>query len=48
MNSSKQKSIEVCHRLFPEIALKRTDRCRTESDGLAESALIALYAKRHF
>lgn len=48
LNSSKQKSIEVCHRLFPEIALKRTDRCRTESDGLAESALIALYAKRHF
>lgn len=48
LNSDKTKSIEVCHRLFPEIELKRTERCRTESDGLAESALIALYAKRHF
>ena len=48
LNSSKTKSIEVCHRLFPEIDLKRTDRCRTESDGIAEAALIALYAKRHF
>ena len=48
LNSSKTKSIEVCHRLFPEIDLKRTDRCRTESDGIAEAALITLYAKRHF
>ena len=46
LNSDKQRSIEVCHRLFPDIDLKRTERCRTESDGKAEALLIALWGKR--
>jgi crossover junction endodeoxyribonuclease RuvC len=48
LNSDKAKSIEVCHRLFPGVSLRRTDKCRTDSDGMAESLLIAEYAHRHF
>lgn len=46
LDGSKQKSIEVCRRLFPEIDLKRTERCRTDSDGKAEALLIAEWARR--
>jgi crossover junction endodeoxyribonuclease RuvC len=46
LNSDKQRSIEVCHRLFPDVDLKRTERCRTDSDGKAEALLIALWGKR--
>lgn len=48
LNSDKKKSIEVCRRLFPEVSLKRSGRCRVESDGMAESLLLAEYARRHF
>ena len=48
LNSDKSKSIEVCKRLFPDVDLLPTRRCRKESDGMAESLLICLYAKRHF
>jgi crossover junction endodeoxyribonuclease RuvC len=48
IGQDKQASIETCRKLFPELDLKRTERCRTESDGLAESALLAEYARRHF
>ena len=47
LNSDKAKSIEVCHRLFPELDLRRTERCRTDSDGKAESALLAEWCRRH-
>ena len=46
LNSSKQKSIDVCKKLFPNVNLFRTPKCRTESDGLAEAVLMAEYAKR--
>lgn len=46
LNTDKQKSIEVCKRLFPDVSLKRTERCKTDHDGMAESLLLALYAKR--
>lgn len=46
LNSDKAKSIEICHRLFPDLDLRRTDRCRTDSDGIAEAILIAEYARR--
>lgn len=46
LNASKQKSIDVCHRLFPDVNLKRTDRCKTDHDGMAESLLMAEYARR--
>ena len=48
LHGSKQQSIEVCRMLFPAVNLKRTDRCRVESDGLAESLLLALFAARHY
>ena len=46
LSSDKNQSITVCKRLFPEISLKRTDRCKTDSDGLAEAVLMAEFAKR--
>lgn len=47
LNSDKAKSIEVCHRLFPDLDLKRTERCRTDSDGKAEATLICEWGRRH-
>ena len=47
IGKDKRASIEVCKRLFPDVDLKRTDRCRTESDGMAESLLIAEWGRRH-
>lgn len=47
LNSDKQKSIEVCHRLFPNVDLKRTDRCKKDDDGIAEAILLSEYARRH-
>jgi hypothetical protein len=48
IGKDKKASIATCHKLFPELDLKRTERCRTDSDGLAESTLLACYAMRHF
>jgi crossover junction endodeoxyribonuclease RuvC len=48
IGKDKQASIETCRKLFPELDLKRTERCRTDSDGKAEAALLAEYARRHF
>jgi len=48
LNSDKQKSIEVCKHLFPNVSLLPSERCRKDSDGMAEALLMALYAKRHF
>ena len=47
LNSDKAKSIEVCHRLFPSVSLRRTDKCRTDSDGLAEALLICEWGRRN-
>lgn len=46
LNSDKAKSIEVCKRLFPDVSLKRTERCKTDSDGLAEALLICEWCRR--
>lgn len=48
VTSDKNTSIEVCKRLFPNVNLKRTDKCKKDHDGLAEALLLAEYAKRHF
>lgn len=48
LNSDKAKSIEVCRRLFPNVSLKRTVRCKTDSSDMAEALLMAEYARRHF
>jgi len=47
IGKDKQASIETCKRLFPGINLLPSDRCRKESDGEAESALLAEYARRN-
>ena len=48
IGKDKQASIITCRKLFPELDLKRTERCRTDSDGKAEAMLICEYARRHF
>lgn len=46
LNTDKKKSIEVCKALFPEANLFPSERCRVESDGMAEALLLAEYARR--
>lgn len=46
ITGDKNSSIAVCKRLFPDVPLRRTDRCRKDDDGYAESLLMAEYAKR--
>lgn len=48
LNSDKQKSIEVCRKLFPNVDLKATAASKKFHDGKAESLLIAEYARRKF
>ena len=47
IGKDKQASIITCRKLFPELDLKRTEHCRTDSDGKAESLLIAEWGRRH-
>lgn len=47
LNSDKAKSIEVCRRLFPEVSLKRTEKCKVDHDGMAEALLMAEFARRN-
>jgi crossover junction endodeoxyribonuclease RuvC len=47
ITADKNTSIEVCHKLFPDVNLKRTDKCKKDDDGFAEALLIAEYARRH-
>ena len=44
----KDKDIEVCKRLYPNLSLKRTPKCRTDDDNMADAVLLATYAKRRF
>lgn len=48
LSSDKAKSIEVCHRLFPNVSLRRTDKCRTDDNNFAEAVLMAEYARRKY
>lgn len=47
INSDKNLSIDVAKRLFPEVSLKPTSRCKKDHDGMAEALLIAEYGRRH-
>jgi hypothetical protein len=44
----KRRSIQAAQRLFPDVSLKRTERCKKQDDGLAEALLLAEYGRRHF
>ena len=46
VTGDKNSSIDVCKRLFPDVSLRRTDRCKKDHDGMAEALLMAEYAKR--
>lgn len=46
LNSDKGKSTEVCHRLFPDVCLKRTDKSQKDDSNLAEALLMAEYGRR--
>lgn len=46
ITGDKNSSIAVCKRLFPDVDIRRTDRCRKDDDGKAEALLMAEYARR--
>ena len=46
LHNSKQQSVEVCRKLFPDVDLLPTPRSRVPSDGMAEALLMAEYARR--
>ena len=46
LTGDKQTSVEVCRRLFPQVELLPAPRCVKPSDGIAESLLMAEYARR--
>lgn len=48
VTSDKNTSIQVAKRLFPNVNLRRTDRCKKDHDGMAEALLMAEYARRKF
>ena len=48
IGKDKAASIEVCKRLFPGVNLLASEKCRKDSDGMAEALLLACYARRHF
>lgn len=45
-NKNKESSIEVCRKLFPAVSLFPTSRHKKPHDGMAESLLMAEYARR--
>ena len=46
LNSEKTRSVEVCQRMFPNVGLLATPRCKKLHDGMAEALLMAEYARR--
>lgn len=48
LNTEKQDSVVVAKRLFPNVSLLPTERCRKESDGMSDALLMAEYARRKF
>lgn len=46
LTSDKAKSAEVCRKLFPDVSLLATPRCKKPHDGMTEALLLAEYARR--
>ena len=46
LTSDKAKSAEICGRLFPDVSLLASPRCKKPHDGMAEALLMAEYARR--
>jgi len=43
---TKQRSILAAQRLFPDVDLRRTPRCKKLSDGISDALLIAAWGQR--
>ena len=48
IGKDKAASVAVCKRLFPGVDLRPTEKCKKDSDGMAEALLMAEYARRKF
>lgn len=48
VQKGKTGSVDVCKRLFPDVSLYPTERCRKESDGMSDALCLAEYARRKF
>lgn len=46
LSSDKNKSVDVCQKLFPKVNLLATPRCKKPHDGIAEAVLMSEYARR--
>jgi len=46
VTGDKNSAIAVCKRLFPDVSLLPSERCRKDHDGMAEALLMAEYARR--
>lgn len=46
LTSDKAQSAEICRKLFPDVSLLATPRCKKPHDGMAEALLMAEYARR--
>lgn len=46
ITADKNVAVSVCKRLFPQVSLLATERCRKDNDGMAEALLMAEYARR--
>lgn len=47
-DGTKIASIRVAKRMFPGVSLLPTDKCRKDSDGMADALLIAEYGRRMY
>ena len=46
LSSKKADSTDICGKLFPDVSLLATPKCKKPHDGMAEALLMAEYARR--
>lgn len=46
-DNKKTMSFMACHRIFPTVDLRRTEKCKNEDDNFADSLLMAEYGRRN-
>ncbi len=44
----KDAAVAWCRRSYPDVTLRRSDRCTTDHDGMADALCIAEYARRTY
>lgn len=45
---TKERSVQLAVQLFPSVDMRRTPKCKTRSDGMAEALLLAEFGRRKF